>query len=432
MPNLTDIKLNLSSIKAEQYLLGTVIQQSIVNPLIAKWLVLDLFFYEKHKAIAEAIRYTVMLTGNTNLSNISERLEEQSRLQFVGGASYLKALETMKTEFSQADKHFITLRQLSSLRKLCDSAINFIDAEVSHGYVDRELTQKEIFYHTKRIFEEPNSTEGDQNFKNSNFLLGSTLDKIDRANVQGYSPAMRIEYYDLNSLVHGFKAGNLLHVVCELPDQRHLVSLNLANQIAIELNHSTLVFTQEDYSDYFMRGLLSINSGMSLSALLKADHKEIDWPKMTLAVTKTKDKSLFLNDTKWSCADDIRSIYLELNAISGKKTKWLIIDEISSIKVASGRRRCSTEEQSFLLRLKEIATTYDCCVIYLSTMKTKENMRFLESTNADCMLLISALKNKSDIHPYSFKASILDHNLNYLGSSILNQDKHSELLHVAG
>jgi replicative DNA helicase len=107
---------NLQNLEAEKYILGSLLSGSKKIDLIAQKLKKSSFYWEKHSVIYDAIINLYKNEVISDIITVSDYLEKNNNLEFIGGSSYLAELCKNHTTDSQVEHYAEIVLEKGSLR----------------------------------------------------------------------------------------------------------------------------------------------------------------------------------------------------------------------------------------------------------------------------------------------------------------------------
>jgi len=164
------------------------------------------------------------------------------------------------------------------------------------------------------------------------------------------------------------------------------LALNFVEAALMSQEKPTLVFSMEMPADSLVMRMLSSLGRIDAGKLRDGSLTEEDWPKLSAAVAKMKDKPLFIDDTPGLTPQEVRArvkrvtrghqIALQqkhpnmpLEELESKAKPAMIMLDYLQLMTVAGKSEGRTQEISEISRsLKALAKEYECPVIALSQL----------------------------------------------------------------
>tara|TARA_R110002072_G_scaffold301723_1_gene482147 strand:+ start:3523 stop:4827 length:1305 start_codon:yes stop_codon:yes gene_type:complete len=421
----------LNFLKTEQYILSALLQNIVDESKRYELMTPKLFIYEKHITIVEAIRYVhdQKLLHDITLPEIVKALHSSNKLSFIGGESYLKSLESNEVQLTNLTKHVDKLFRYADLRKLNLTLLSYIDRSPSANYLSPDLLQKKAASLIRKITEDQHTDKHLTGTYSSNTLLKIALEKLDKINDCNLPNKINTYYFNrLHSLVNHFRCGDVVEITSDSSDLNNQLALNLVNSFCFENKQAVLMLSRPKSGISLTYQLMALNSGIHYSKLLNTKLGDSDWPKLTAAITKMKDKNLFICDDGELDADTVRYSISKVNMDKNNPIRFLVIGNFSSFNNGLENRLC--EQNSLISNFKQIAIDYECTVIFLSTSVIRESERqTLKNVFVNYTINMSIQPENDLADEQALDVSILSQNDDYLGEISMYWNKASQVIY---
>ncbi len=372
------------SMEAEQAVLGGLMLDNQRFDAVAEIVSENDFFKGDHRQIF-AVMNTLYEAGSPlDHVTLSEALHQQDELERVGGLGYLVELSANTPSAANITAYANIVRERSTLRQLI-SAANEI-SQTSHnpaGLDSDDLLQMA----ERRVLEIAEDRPKEGGFEGVNTLLKSTVERIDLlfrsdSDITGVSTGLT----ELNERTSGWQPGEMIVLAARPSMGKTALALNFVETAIMTQEKPALVFSMEMPADSLVMRMLSSIGRIDAGKLRDGSLTEEDWPKLSAAVAKMKDKPLFIDDTPGLTPQEIRarvkrvvrSYHMELQQKQPQLTQeeleekskpgLVMIDYLQLMQVA-GKSEGRTQEISEISRsMKALAKEYSCPVIALSQL----------------------------------------------------------------
>lgn len=344
---INDVRVPPQSIEAEQALLGSVmLRPDTINDILD---IIDpeSFYADKHTKIYETMLELFSKSEGIDLLTISERLEEKSQLDNVGGRSYLT--EVINTVPSAANiQHYAKIvRKKYMMRQLIDAAnhINQIGYDDSVEDLEVILDKAE-----KKIFEV--TTEGHANsFVSLNDELSEAFERLEKLNQSDDSMrGVPTGFPSLDSKLSGLQNSDLIILAARPSMGKTSLALDIARQAATLHDESVCLFSLEMSSQQLVDRMLAAEARVDSWKLRTGKvRKDSEFKSLRNAMAELSKASIFIDDQPGNNIIKMRSVARRLKREHGL---GLIIVDYLQLMLPSGRAKNS---DSMVFQITEIS-----------------------------------------------------------------------------
>jgi replicative DNA helicase len=366
------LKLPPHSVEAEQSVLGGMMLDSTAWEQVAELLSAEDFYLRDHRTIFEVMQRLIDSDQPIDVVTLSETLDRQGRLTEVGGLPYLVELARNTPTASNILAYATIVHERATRRRLIAvageiAASSFDPAGRSSAELIDEAESK--------VFQIADSRSSGAGPTGVNALLSRALERIDELyNAKSPITGQSTGFHDLDEKTSGLQKSDLIIVAGRPSMGKTSFAMNLAENALLLSNKPVLVFSLEMPAESLIFRMLSSLGRIDQKRLRTGKLEDEDWPKLTAAVSKLKDKPLLIDDSPasapWRCAP----VHGEwcVNTVSWG---WS-----SSTTCSSCRSRASVDnrvgEISEISRsLKTMAREFECPVIALSQLNRSLEQR---------------------------------------------------------
>ncbi len=346
MVNIEDLKLPPHNIEAEKGVIAAVFLDND-NMYIFDWLALtDKDFYLKeHQYIYKAILELRNEKKTIDVVTLSDRLKKDWVLDNIGGIDYLYELSSIIVSPSVAKEYAKIVKEKSVLRQILKTAQKIIWDVYEEKDIHEILDTIE-----KRIFD---LTQVD--FHDSLRHIKEILDQRAQEYVEIVDNPEILEknkvlsgYKKLDSILWGFKPGELIILAARPSMGKTAFSLNLAINAALKQQKAVAIFSLEMSSEQIVDRILSSVSEIPLYKIHKWLLDEEDFAKLGEAMEKLSEVNIYIDDRWGSTIPELKSKlrrlkiekwqldmviidYLQLMSWTQFKWAWNRVQEIAEI-----------------------------------------------------------------------------------------------------
>ena len=362
-----------NSLEAEQAVIGGVMVVNDAWDNVAEMVSEGDFFKAEHRRIWACMVQLVNGQQPVDVVTLSEALQSSGELDKVGGIAYLAELAGNTPSVANVRAYAELVRERATQRSLIAAAQRIADS----GFAPEGRTAAELLDEAEReimkVAEDRPKTGGPQPI---NPLLKASVDRIDELfhNDEAIT-GLSTGFADLDNMTAGLQSSDLVIVAARPSMGKTTFAMNLVENAIMNDPRPSVVFSMEMPADQLIFRMISsvgkINQGRVRSGKLE----EEDWPKLSAAVTKLKDKPLFIDDTAALTPTEVRSRARRIVREHGDLA-MIMLDYLQLMQVAGRGSEGRTSEISEISRsLKGIAKEFNCPVIALSQLNRSLEQR---------------------------------------------------------
>lgn len=372
------------SIEAEQSVLGGLMLDNQRFDAVSEVLSEKDFYRESHRLIYAVMTQLSELGQPLDIVTLSEALDRNEELERVGGLAYLGEMASLTPSAANITAYASIVRERSTRRQLAKVANEISRSSINPAGLDSDdLLQLA----EKRVAEIAEDRPREGGFLDANALLKMSVEKIDQrfrsgSDITGLTSGLS----DLDERTSGWQPGELVILAARPSMGKTALALNFVEAALLSQPKPVLVFSMEMPADSLVMRMLSSVGKIEAGRLRNGSLTEEDWPRLSSAVAKLKDKPLFIDDTPGLTPQDVRArVKRQLRSFSvnlqnaepqlspeeveqRSRPAMIMLDYLQLMQVA-GRSEGRTQEISEISRsLKGLAKEYECPVIALSQL----------------------------------------------------------------
>ncbi len=358
-------KLPPHSVEAEQAVLGGLMLDNKRLDAVREVLTEEDFYRDDHRQIFRVMCVLGEESEPLDVITLAEELHRHDELERVGGLGYLTELAANTPSAANIVAYANIVRERSTLRQLISAA-----QEITHsGYNPSGLDADDLLQIAeKRVAEIAEHRPKEGGLTEVNSLLKATVQRIDElfrsgSDLTGVSAGLE----DLDQRTSGWQPGELIILAARPSMGKTALALNFVESAIFTQPKPVLVFSMEMPSASLVMRMMSSVGRIDQGKIRNGKLTEEDWPKLSAAVSKLKDKKLFIDDTPGLSPQDLRARVRRLVREHGNPG-MIMVDYLQLMQIA-GASEGRTQEISEISRsLKAIAKEFDCPVIALSQL----------------------------------------------------------------
>lgn len=353
------------SVEAEQAVLGGLMLENHRLEAVRELLTDRDFYRDDHRQIFRRMCALADEDQPLDVITLSEQLHQHDELERVGGMGYLTELASNTPSAANITAYAHIVRERSTLRQLINVA-----REISKsGYNPLGLDSDDLLQIAeKRVAELAEQRPKEGGLTELNLLLKSTVQRIDELfrsgkDLTGISSGLE----DLDQRTSGWQPGELIVLAARPSMGKTALALNFVEAAMFTQERPTLVFSMEMPSSSLVMRMMSSLGRIDQSKIRNGKLAEEDWPKLSAAVSKLKDKPLFIDDTPGLSPTEIRARTRRIAREHGAPA-MIMVDYLQLMQLPEANEGRTQEISEISRSLKALAREFDCPVIALSQL----------------------------------------------------------------
>ena len=371
--NAPDIGSQLPhSLEAEQAVLGGLMLANGTFDGVAAVIKSEDFFTADHCLIFETMAELFDQEKPLDPITLSETLDNKGELEQIGGIGYLVELAENTPSAANIAAYAQIVLERSIVRQLivATSEITRKGYHPSGWDSSRLLAEAE-----KRLLEIMENRPKQGGFQNVNDLIKQTIDRIEElfnsdATITGISTG----FPDLDELTSGWQRSDLVIVAGRPSMGKTSFAMNMVEHAVVSQDKPVLVFSLEMPASQLILRMLSSLGKIDQTRMRIGNLTEDDWPRLTTAAARLKDKPLFIDDTAGLTAFELRNRVRQLTREHGEPAMVMVdyLQLMSGSNPGDGR----VQEISQISReLKTVAREFNCPMVALSQLSRNLEQR---------------------------------------------------------
>ncbi|MEW5768762.1 MAG: replicative DNA helicase [Pseudomonadota bacterium] len=375
---LSALKLPPHSVEAEQSVLGGLLLENNAWERIADLIVEHDFYRADHRAIWRQITRLVSDNKPADVVTVAEALESLGTLDDVGGLAYLAALAQNTPSAANIRRYAEIVRERAILRKLAEVGTGI--AESAFTPAGRSAT--EILDEAEaKVFEiKEAGAKANQGFLHMQPLLMEVVTRIDELyNRENPNEVTGVPtgFADLDTKTSGLQPGDLIIVAGRPSMGKTAFSLNIAENVALDTNHSVAVFSMEMGAAQLVMRMLGSVGRLDQHKLRTGRISEDDWPRLTHALGRLNETPLYIDESPGLTAMEVRARARRLarQVKDSKPLGLIVIDYLQLMSGTGSGENRATEISDISRSLKGLAKELHVPVIALSQLNRSLEQR---------------------------------------------------------
>lgn len=351
----------------------------------------DDFYKEAHRIIYQVVLDLVNRGEPVDLVTVTEELRQKSALEKVGGVTYLTELASAVPTAAHVEYYSRIVEEKSLLRQL----IHVATEVVAMGYNAEDEVESIIDRAENLIFSIANRRSGKSVVNLKNILI-DTFEQIERLyESRGSVTGIPTGYADLDRLTAGFQPSDLIIFAARPSMGKTTFALNIAKYVAVDLKIPVVVFSLEMSKEQLAMKLLCSEAGVDNQRIRTGNLQEDDWPRLSHALGRLSEATLFIDDTPSLSALQVRAKARRIKAEHGL---GLIVIDYLQLMQGRGRVESRQQEVTEISRgLKALARELSVPVIALSQLSRAVEQRTNKRPNLSDLRESGALEQDADL-----------------------------------
>ncbi len=365
MGELSELKRPPYSLEAEQSVLGGLMISGNSWDSVADLVSEGDFFKPQHRRIYACMERLVEQEQPIDVVTLAETLARNGELDEVGGTSYLAEVANATPSVANIRAYAQAVRERATFRALIAAANSIVDASFNPEGRSSDDVLDEAERRIMQISEERPKTGG---LEPINPLLKQAVEKIDELfNSDEAITGLSTGFEKLDEMTSGLQKSDLIIVAARPSMGKTTFAMNLVENALLRYDQPMLVFSMEMPAAQLMMRMLSSVGKIDQTRVRSDRLEEEDWPKLSAAVSKLKDRKLFIDDTPALTPTEVRSRARKVLREHGS-IGMIMLDYLQLMQVAGSSEGRTAEISEISRSLKGIAKEFECPVIALSQL----------------------------------------------------------------
>ena len=320
------------------------------------------FYREAHVQICEVIRDLFGQGEPPDAVTVAEELRRRDQLDGVGGAPYIHTLVSTVPTAANATYYARIVSEHATLRRLIEAATMIAGEcyEVPEDVANMVSRAEELVLGVgaRRIH---------QDFRPIRELLAESMEHIEMlaarsADVTGIPTGFR----DLDELLSGMQAGNLILVAARPAMGKSTFAINVAQHVTQTAGRAAVVFSLEMSWMEIVQRLICSEARVDTGAIRKGKMGEAEWRRVSHAVGALAEAPLFIDDTP---SISMGEIIAKCRRLKSKHDLGLVVVDYLQLMTSPRRTESRVQEVSEISRsLKILAKQLELPVLAVSQL----------------------------------------------------------------
>jgi replicative DNA helicase len=324
------------NIEAEQSVIGSMLLDKEVIPIVTEILNGEDFYREDHREIFEAIMDLFEKAEPVDLVTVSEQLKERGSIDAVGGLEYLANLATAVPTTANARHYARIVEEKAILRKLIKTS-----NEISGmGYEASEEVSSILDKAEKFIFDIAQNRNS-RGFTPIKDILVDTFNRLEELyNSKGSITGVPTGFADLDYKTSGLQNSDLILLAARPGMGKTAFMLNIAQYAAVHKNIPVAIFNLEMSKEQLVNRMLASEVMIDSQKMRTGKLDDDDWQKIARALGPLSEAPIYIDDTPSISVLEIRA---KCRRLKLEKNLGLVV--IDYLQLMQGRGRPESRQQ---------------------------------------------------------------------------------------
>jgi len=353
--------------ESERAVLAGILLDPKRLPAVSERLTAEDFYSERHRAL-----YTVMIElqlGGTeiDLRTVQASLEQQKRLESVGGVAYLASLDLDLPDLARLDTYVELIKERSVRRRLIDAC-----GEITRVSLDGGVEAAQALDQAERVVLELGEEAIRRGFVSLQEVFHTTLaeleDKPDKV-----MAGVPTGYIDLDKMTLGLHPGNLVILAARPGVGKTSLALNIAQHAALREDKSVGIFSLEMSREELALRILAAEGNVEFHRLRSGHLSQTHWSRLLKTVKTMADKRLYIDDSANPSLLEVASKTRRLKAEKG--LDLMVIDYLQLMEAGGKYENRNLEISAITRHFKMLAKELKIPILCLSQLSRRPEQR---------------------------------------------------------
>ena len=355
--------------EAELSVIGSVLSDSQSVAASAEIIKPDDFYYVQNREIYRVVMDLFNENIPVDIVTVSDRLNQNDKLEGVGGIGYLSAAVTSVPTTGNVEYYSKIIREKSVLRRLIRASAAISELAYSEGEdIGRILERSE-----QAIFDVSSEKESNDIVPIQDVLMTAYQSMVQNSLNKDKLTGVPTGFDELNRRTGGLHGGELIIIAGRPGMGKSSFAVNIAESAAIHDKIPVAIFNLEMSKTMIVNRILCSQALVDSQKVRLGDFDSEDWQQIGAVVDKVAMAPLYIDDTASITVSEIRA---KCRRLKQTKNLGLVIIDYLQLMQGNGRNDSRQQEISEISRsLKVLAKELDIPVIALSQLSRTSESR---------------------------------------------------------
>ncbi|MGC9346977.1 MAG: replicative DNA helicase [Anaerolineae bacterium] len=356
------------NIDAEEAVLGALLIDPEGIFHVLPFLRVEDFYLQKHRWVYEAVIRIHERRDPIDFLTLTTELEQQERLETVGGAAYISQLINAVPSAISIESYGRLVEQTAVRRRLLDAA-----SDIARFAYNEAMPVDEVVDHSEKALFGVSQKRSTRDLQPIQDIVPRYYDHIEnlyahRGELMGVPSGFR----DLDRLLGGFQKSDLLILAARPGVGKTSLMLTFGLRAA-EQHKVVALFSLEMSAEQLVQRLVAQVSGIDAQRLRLGQLKDEEWPAFAEAIGHLSELPIYIDDTPSISVLQLRTKVRRLASERGLDIVFVDYLQLMNADIRSDNR---VQEVSYLSRsLKGLAREVDVPLMTLSQLSRAVEQR---------------------------------------------------------
>jgi replicative DNA helicase len=353
--------------ESERAVLAGALLDPALLPVVVGRLAPEDFYSERHRTIYRSMVDLQAAEVEVDLRTLQASLEQQDKLESIGGVAYLAGLDLDLPDLGRLDTYVEIVKERSVRRRLIEAC-----GEITRHCLDGGLEAQEALGRAEQAILGLGEEAVQKGFVKLGQIFHDTLAELEDRPERGFL-GLPSGFSDLDAMTRGFHPGNLVVIAGRPGMGKTSLALNIAEHAAIRENRPVGLFSLEMSQEELALRILSSEVDISFGPLRSGHLSQKQWTKVVQAVKTVSQAPLYIDDSANPSMLEIASKARRLRAESG--LDLIVVDYLQLMQGTTRYENRNLEIAAITRSLKQLAKELSIPVIALSQLSRQPERR---------------------------------------------------------
>jgi len=353
--------------ESERAVLGGVLLSPDRLPMMSGRLEAEDFFSERHRVVFQAMLDLQASDTIVDLRTLQARLEQQDKLESIGGVAYLAGLDIELPDLGRLETYVEIVKERSVRRRLIQAC-----QDITRDCLDGGVEAQQALGNAEQAILGLGEEAIQRGFRPISSIFQDAISDLEERPASGLI-GLPTGYTDLDAMTRGLNPSNLVIVAGRPGMGKTSLALNIAQHVAIRENKAVGIFSLEMSQQELALRILSAEADVSYGPLRSGHLSQKQWDRVVQQVRKISNAPLFIDD---SANPTLLEVASKARRLKAEHQLELVVLDYLQLMQAGGKYENRNLEISAITRgLKQLAKELDMPVMALSQLSRQTERR---------------------------------------------------------
>jgi replicative DNA helicase len=353
--------------ESERAVLGGILLDPAVLPLISGRLRPEDFYQERHQVLYQAMLDLQEELVEVDLRTLQAKLEQRGQFDGVGGIAYLATLDLDLPDIGRIDQYAEIVKERSRRRRLIQAS-----SQTIRDCLDGGLAAQEALGRAEQAILGLGEEAVQKGFALLGDVFHTTLEEIEER-PGSMLTGIPTGYIDLDRITQGLNKGNLIIIAGRPGMGKTSFALNVAQHVSIRERRTVGIFSLEMSQQELALRILCSEADISFARLRAGRISQKEWTKIMTTVRSIGDAPLYIDDSPNPTLLELASKSRRLKAEKG--LGLLVVDYLQLMQAGGKYENRNLEIAAISRGLKQLAKELELPVVALSQLSRQPERR---------------------------------------------------------